>query len=247
MKKTTVGKFIAELRKEKNLTQKELAESLGVSDKTVSKWETCNGMPDVAILKPLCECLNISINELLSGERLSDERFMDKAEENILNLTEVIQKNESKRNITSVIGLVVGLLLLPLAICGLIAMSSPESIWGIALFSDITTFLYIVIFTVGILLVANKFVKVGKAVLMAFTRGKNSSEEEKNESVGILSFTIVAVLASGIISALLQVITFLSVFQSPESVGRSLAVLMLSLLYSILCATFLYALRGRLK
>ena len=69
MDQTRIGTFIAVLRKEKGLTQKELAEQIGISDKTVSKWETGNGMPDIAYLSPLCEVLDINVNELLSGEK----------------------------------------------------------------------------------------------------------------------------------------------------------------------------------
>ena len=62
MDQTRIGTFIAVLRKEKGLTQKELAEQIGISDKTVSKWETGNGMPDIAYLSPLCEVLDINVN-----------------------------------------------------------------------------------------------------------------------------------------------------------------------------------------
>ena len=65
MDQTRIGTFIAVLGKEKGLTQKELAEQIGISDKTVSKWETGNGMPDIAYLSPLCEVLDINVNELL--------------------------------------------------------------------------------------------------------------------------------------------------------------------------------------
>lgn len=68
MNQEKIGKFIAELRKEKNLTQVQLAHQLGVSDRTISKWETGRGMPDVSILKKLSETLGISVNELLCGE-----------------------------------------------------------------------------------------------------------------------------------------------------------------------------------
>ena len=64
------GAFIAMLRKEKKLTQMELAQLLHVSDKTISKWETGRGMPDTALLKPLSEALGVSIGELLTGARM---------------------------------------------------------------------------------------------------------------------------------------------------------------------------------
>lgn len=65
-----IGKFIAERRKAQELTQKQLAEKLNVSDKAVSKWETGRSLPDNALLLDLCAMLSISVNELLSGERL---------------------------------------------------------------------------------------------------------------------------------------------------------------------------------
>ena len=61
------GAFLAQLRKERGLTQKELAERLFVSDKAVSKWERCQSLPDVALLLPLAEILGVSVTELLRG------------------------------------------------------------------------------------------------------------------------------------------------------------------------------------
>ncbi len=77
------GQFIKSIRKEKNLTQREVAEKLSISEKTVSKWETGNGMPEVSLMLPLCKLLGISINELLSGERLDEKQYIEKAEENM--------------------------------------------------------------------------------------------------------------------------------------------------------------------
>ena len=68
MNQEKIGRFIAELRKEKNMTQVDLANKLGITDRAVSKWENGRGMPDLSLLLPLCDTLNISVNELLSGE-----------------------------------------------------------------------------------------------------------------------------------------------------------------------------------
>ena len=81
MNQEKIGKFIQELRKEKGLTQVELAEKLGVSNRTVSKWENGNNLPDYSMFNILCEELNISINELLSGEKLTKENFRGAFEE----------------------------------------------------------------------------------------------------------------------------------------------------------------------
>lgn len=83
MDQEKIGKFIAQLRKEKGLTQKELALQLGVSDKTVSKWETGRGLPEISIMQSLSNTLDVSINELLTGDRLDDNLYREKAEENL--------------------------------------------------------------------------------------------------------------------------------------------------------------------
>lgn len=84
-----IGKFISEQRKSKNLSQVELAERLNISNKTISKWERGNGFPDVSLLLPLCEELEISVNELLSGQKLEATEYHERAEENLI---EVISK-----------------------------------------------------------------------------------------------------------------------------------------------------------
>lgn len=79
-----IGKFLCELRKERNLTQEQLGEELGVSNKTVSRWETGTYLPPVEMLQLLSDKYGVSINEILSGERLADgEPYKTKAEENI--------------------------------------------------------------------------------------------------------------------------------------------------------------------
>lgn len=109
MDQVKIGKFISQMRKEKGLTQKQLGEELLISDKTVSKWETGKGMPEVSLMLPLCEKLGINVNELLTGERIPDEDYKKKAEENIMNIMR--EKEESIRKIiVSVIAGVTGIL-----------------------------------------------------------------------------------------------------------------------------------------
>lgn len=86
MDQKKTGAFIAQCRKEKNLTQMQLAELLGITSQAVSKWENGRGMPDVSLLQPLCDVLDISLNELFSGEHISAEGYKEKAEENISKL-----------------------------------------------------------------------------------------------------------------------------------------------------------------
>ena len=80
MDQIKTGRFIAELRKEQNMTQRNLAEKLGVTDRAVSKWENGRGLPDVSLMRPLCEILGISVTELLNGERAEDIENMNTVE-----------------------------------------------------------------------------------------------------------------------------------------------------------------------
>lgn len=96
MDQTKTGRFIAEERKCKKYTQRELADRLGISDKTISKWERGNGFPEVSLLLPLCDELGITVNELLSGERLQETDYKKKAEENMVDLVKEAQESKKK-------------------------------------------------------------------------------------------------------------------------------------------------------
>ena len=74
MDTNVTGRFIAELRKQKGYTQKELAEKLRVTDKAISRWETGKGFPDTSLLKPLSDSLGVSVGELLSGKIWKEQR-----------------------------------------------------------------------------------------------------------------------------------------------------------------------------
>ena len=73
-----IGQFIAENRKKQNMTQVQLAEKLGVTGKTVSRWENGNYMPDLSLLQPLAKELGITLNELLRGEYIDTEHILEK-------------------------------------------------------------------------------------------------------------------------------------------------------------------------
>ena len=96
MDQARTGRFIAEARKKNGLTQKQLAEKLNISDKTVSKWECGNGFPEVSLLLPLCGALGITVNDLLSGERVSGDNYQKKAENNMV---EMIKEREQNRRL----------------------------------------------------------------------------------------------------------------------------------------------------
>lgn len=80
-----IGEFIKKQRTVKNLTQKQLAEKLGVTDKAISRWETGKGVPDVSLLIPLSNALEVSVHEILLGEKIEEEQKIEKYEETIVN------------------------------------------------------------------------------------------------------------------------------------------------------------------
>lgn len=101
MNKIKIGEFIASLRKEQNMTQLDLANKLGITDRAVSKWENGRGMPDLSLIKHLCDALSITVNELFYGEKIDKEHFTEKAEENIVNTLSFSEKKIRKTKVVS--------------------------------------------------------------------------------------------------------------------------------------------------
>ena len=92
MDQLKIGKFIAECRKEKGLTQMQLSEKLGITDKAVSKWERGITMPDTSIMLELCDILGISVNELLNGEKINMENNDQKNKQLLLEMANELEK-----------------------------------------------------------------------------------------------------------------------------------------------------------
>ena len=107
-----IGKFIAQARNQMGLTQKELAEQIGVSDKTVSKWECGKSVPDISYLDSLCKALSINMNELISGQRLTETDYSSKAEENIMALMKENKRIKKSTVIKNICGVVLAVLAL---------------------------------------------------------------------------------------------------------------------------------------
>lgn len=127
MNQEKIGKFIAKCRKEKNMTQQELSEKLGVSDRTVGNWENGRNMPDLSLFKPLCVELGITLNDLMSGENVKEKEYQDKLEENIINTIDYTnKKNENRNNFIGLILIIFGVLISITAV----AIFPSESSWG---------------------------------------------------------------------------------------------------------------------
>ena len=129
-----IGKFIAEKRKAKNLTQLELAEHLCVTDRAVSKWECGKSLPDSSIMLELCEVLGISVNELLTGEDLEMENYNKQAELTLL--AAVKQKEESDKRLLR-IEIVVGVISLVIFLASSLVGAFGYKYWGLPLWAMI--------------------------------------------------------------------------------------------------------------
>ncbi len=221
MKANSIGEFIQQLRKEKGMTQKELADIIGMSDKTISKWERSNSVPDTSVLAALCEALDISVNELLSCERVSEEDYSKKAEENIMTL---MKENEENKK-TSVLIKVVGVVLLAVGVF-LFLTGNEYGYAGLTEyplhFIDLRSLIFVVLFEAGIVLI--------------------SGEKSKEGILSILSKTIIPV---GAVASLAMAVIMLGMLSDADTVGPNLAVVILALLYSCIIKIVLELLKEK--
>lgn len=212
MKTNNVGGFIQQLRKDKGMTQKELAEIIGMSDKTISKWESGNSLPDTSVLVSLCEALDISVNELLSCEKIPPEDYSKKAEENIMTLMKENEENQKANVLTKIIGIVIGIALLVVGIF-MFLVSNEYGYAGLTeyplYFIDIHAMIFIVLFEAGIILI--------------------SGERSKTGILSLIGKTIIPI--GTVVSLATAVILFGSLYD-PHTIGPNLAVTILALIYS---------------
>lgn len=210
-----IGSFIQEIRKSKEITQKQLAEQIGVSDKTVSKWENRNSLPDTSMLLPLCNALGITVNELLACERISPENYSVSAEKNIISLIEENTRNKKGIVLSRIIGIAVllfGLLLLITINAGLS--------FSIFYYIDFPSILIVSVLAVGVVLI--------------------SGERTKRGILHLLSKTIIPI---GLMSAIVSAIIMFRSVESVEFVAPNLAVDILMILYAIVAKIVIELLR----
>lgn len=220
MNENKIGSFIQLSRKEKGMTQKDLADRIGVSDKTISKWENGNSVPDTEILTSLCQSLDISVNELLSGEKLPVETYPQRAEENMMNL---LKENEDNRK-NSTIQLVVGIALGILTFILLLGITGDSGLHALVWFIDLPSLL-------GIILIC------AAVVLCSGVRGKKE----------VFCVIQKAVIPAGIFMALTAGVVILVSFDKIEYLGPNLAVAFLSLTYAVLIYLILIPVNKRLE
>ncbi len=212
-----VGTFIQSLRKEKGLTQKELADKICVSDKTVSKWENGNSMPDTSMLLDLCRELDISVNELLSGQRILPEEYTEKAEVTIMNLIKENQDNKRADKIQLIIGIV---------FLGITFVLTGLSIGTfIGWYIDIPSFILLACGCIAVMLLSG----AGKSAALVIPILRKS------------------VLPIGALIASVSLIAVLHRLDTPETIEPNTAVTLLVLIYSLIAYLILFVLEYRSK
>lgn len=209
METKNIGSFIQEVRKDKNLTQKQLAELINVSDKTISKWENGNSLPDTSMLLSLCSALGITVNELLSCQVISPENYPLKAEENIMTL---IKENDKQKNFNWR-SLLVGTILLVVALVFL-AISLAGFSFPINYYWDFPSALTLLLIEAGLVLV--------------------SGVRTKEKVLRLISKTILPVGAAISIISIVIVLGYLVTWENLEIIGPNMAVSVLTLLYALI-------------
>lgn len=180
MDQIKIGEYIARKRKEQELTQMQFAELVGVSNKTISKWETGLRMPDVAILQNVCDVLGVTVNELLAGEdfaEYSEKEYMKKAEDNIIGLMQEV--NEIKETKWS--GLLGILCSIPIMVCAiLLTMVHVVGAINVVYFFNIPTIFYMVglfFFILGVTGAFPKYIAGYKCLLKIRKYNKNEMDK----------------------------------------------------------------------
>ncbi|WP_292190482.1 helix-turn-helix domain-containing protein [Butyrivibrio sp.] len=240
------GQFIADIRKEKGLTQRQLAEEIGVSDKAISRWETGRGMPDTSIMPDLCKVLDISINDLLSGQRLSSDDYCGKAEENMV---ELIKTNEDvkRQSRKAVVGTVVGIILLCLFIYLITLVSG--GVGMVIYFIDPPSLISLLGIQLIILGASGHFAEFFRSFKLLFFSKRYSDEElmllsEKSEYA--ITFGIRTTLLAALCVALIGFVLLMHNIADPATIGPNLAVMVLTALYACIISLILLVIKGRL-
>lgn len=239
------GNFIASKRKQQGMTQKQLAERLSISDKTVSKWETGRSAPDNSILLDLCEVLGISVNELLSGEEISEEVYVRRAEENFVEMIKEEEKRGAGERFTRA-GIIVEFLLL-LFIIYMALFGFTDGYRNMRWFLDWGSFGFITGVTVLVLLIAGML----PDFVRAFPLGFGKQEKGGKEEVQMALTAVKTVLLTLPISGVLVFVTGFILFSDSQADGgellHNMGAAMLAFLYSILMDLLLLPVAVRLR
>ena len=237
------GKFMAEMRRQQNLTQRQLAEQVGVSDKTVSKWETGRSMPDNAILLDVCLILNISVNELLSGEKFTEENYVNKEEQNMIELVRESEYHKKKGNWT-IFGTVFSFIMLVIA-C-LFVILSTVGFESLSWFIDMPSIIIPIGITFFVLFASESLWDFGQAFFIVYGKREYREEQIKNAWYAMKT-VLVTVPIAGIFTFLVGAVAIIGHLSNPETIGPCFAVAILSVFYCSIVEILLIPTAVRLK
>lgn len=240
MDQEKTGRFIAEKRKEKGMTQKELARQLGIGDKAVSKWECGRGMPDNSIMLPLCDFLGINVNELLMGETLSERESTESSEGIILTLIEEKESLKKKNKWKLLSGILV--IFLAAVLFYLIVM--PIQTWhSWVYFFDPLTFAMDPILVLVMLLATGNVKNFFRSFQLV--RKEDVDRNRLFFSLQAVKLAITSFLLGGGFFTLLDTIFILRTMEKKPAAGVSLT--LLTMLYGTLLALLLLPLKYKLE
>ncbi|MBQ8627701.1 MAG: helix-turn-helix domain-containing protein [Agathobacter sp.] len=243
MNQVKIGKFIAEMRKQQNLTQRQLAEQVGVSDKTVSKWETGRSMPDNGVLMDVCMILHISVNELLSGEKFPEENYVDKAEENMIELVKESEMHRKKGN-WSIVGTVIGLVMLVFACLGVIF--SWGGVKALAYFIDMPTLFFMIGIPVLVLVASGALRDFFYGFLIVYGKREYGYETIRDAWLAI-KMVLYIIPLTGLLICFVSFIVIIGTLNRPEMLGPYIAIAMLAIFYGVIFDIFLMPTAVRLR
>ena len=248
MDQVKIGKFIANMRKKQGLSQKQLAERIDVTDKTISKWETGNRLPDASLLLRLSQELKIDVNELLAGEEFlseefSSEEYVRKSESNLVNLVDEINENEKRRKGTG-IGTIAGALCLARAFLGLLGSTLPRG--GFIDLLDLPTLLWLTGAKFLILSVGGWFRDYLNAWKLCLPKTDLTEKRMKSSLLAVRYAGALSLSLGGLISS---VSLFSLLFYGNEhvSIGSALAQIVLTIFYTAAAETAYVILGFRMK
>ncbi len=243
MDQVRTGKFIAELRREKEMTQTELADIIGVSDKTVSKWETGRGMPEISTLPLLCDTLGVSVNELLSGERVAAESYTQRAEENMVTLLKESKSYNNDRSVMAVAVPIIAVTALTLFV--LSQWSGDNVVW----FVDIPTILLMTVITTVFLIASGSYGDLWRSFVYSAGFGLPTHEKLENAMTAVLLARKTLLVSGSFLSVISVIICLLSDDTASElPVFRGcLSVALLPMLYGLGCYLMSLPIAARLR
>ena len=244
--RSRMGEFIVSIREELGLTQQQLASSVGVSEKVIVNWETGKGIPDTTIMPELCRILDISINELLAGERLSGEKYNQKADDNIVDLlkdSEDIKKDYKG----AIIGIVAGVCLVLAFIAVMVNVSGKS--YMLTWFLNLSSFLAIIGIYLAVLGISGQFGGFFRSFKL-LSRQKNLTDEEISKlaqrSEYALDIGIRGTVIGGFMASIIGLVILMRTMSDPAHIGPHVEAIVLALFYAGILALIMLIIKGRI-